>query len=103
MAILKWPIPMANSPEFWPIPLSLMYMMYSEMADSPKMADSEELARGICHFKIATFSRLSGIFVLFAKILMFEFKVKLNCSDPLLILLKEGQKKSFKCPEGLAE
>ena len=36
--------------------------MYSKVADSSKkMADSAELATGIGHFKIATFSRLSGI------------------------------------------
>jgi hypothetical protein len=34
--------------------------MYSKMADSPKMANSAALARGTSHFKIATFSRLSG-------------------------------------------
>ena len=41
------------------------------------------------------------VFVLFAKLMMFEIKVNLNCSDLLLILLKEGQKKSFTCPKRL--
>ena len=40
------------------------------------------------------------VFVLFAKLMMFEIKVNLNCSDLLLILLKEGQKKSLMCPKG---
>ena len=50
---------MANSGIQLPILLIFNVDMYSEMADSQ---NSAELGRGIGHFKIATFGRLSGIF-----------------------------------------
>ena len=35
--------------------------LYTEMADSQKMANSAESAKGLVHFQITTFSRLSGV------------------------------------------
>ena len=56
-----WPI-LESSYQWEPLPIPLIFNvdMYSEMADSQ---NSAELGRGIGHFKIATFGRLSGIFL----------------------------------------
>ena len=74
LAILKWLIPLANFSELWPI--------------LQKMGNSAESARGIGHYKIATFSRLSGIY-------FFSWKLHL----PFGCILGSGYRKSLNCFE----
>ena len=59
MAILKWPIPLANFylNSCW----FLGIVANSSNQKWPILLKSGQLARGIGHFKITTFSRLSGI------------------------------------------
>ena len=77
----------------WPIPLifNVHNVLRNDQVSKKwpillKMADSAESARGIGHFKIATFSRLSGTSFYFSFMIFLYFKAFLKGFHVKLVL-----------------